>query len=103
MLDGRDARCDLSVTRLNNPLQPADVLGGRYQIVRVQRITGLSALYEARDLQAADTSARCAVKEEILEADPPGNLAYLVKDFEAKTKILRQLNHLSIPRILDGF
>lgn len=88
---------------LHNPLTPGDTLAGRYRVSRVQRITGLSALYEAHDLQAVGSDGRCAVKEELLEADTPAETARLAEDFQRKVGVLKTLDHPSIPRILDGF
>jgi serine/threonine protein kinase len=88
---------------LHNPLNPGDVLADRYRVHSVERITGLSALYEARDLQAVGSDGRCAVKEELLEARAPDENANLVNSFELKIGVLKTLEHPAIPRILDGF
>ena len=79
------------------------MLAGRYKVTRVQRITGLSALYEAHDMKADGTSQRCAVKEESLEARLPDEIADMVKRFERRAAALKTLAHPAIPRILDGF
>jgi eukaryotic-like serine/threonine-protein kinase len=89
---------------LHNPLRPDDILAGRYRVSGVRRVTGLSALYEARDLQAGEPDGvRYAVKEELLEAETPSKTADLVREFERKVAVFKTLDHPAIPRILDGF
>jgi serine/threonine protein kinase len=84
---------------LHNPLKPGDILAGRYRVESVQRVTGLSALYEARDQQVAGPDGRCAVKEEMLEADTPD----LAEGFKLKVEVLKTLEQAAIPHIRDGF
>lgn len=84
-------------------MEPEEVLAGRYRVTAIQRITGLSALYEVRDTHAQGADERRAVKEELLEAETPGEIAGLAHKFERKIAALKQLDHPAIPRIIDGF
>ena len=88
---------------LHNPLSPGDILAGRYRVESVQRITGLSALYEAHDLKSEAEDGRCAVKEELLETDTPGSLSEPAEEFQRKVGVLRALDQAAIPHIRDGF
>src|SRR5689334_13603191 len=87
----------------NNPLKPGDVLAGRYRVENVQRITGISALYIAHDMEAASTDGRCAVKEELIEGETPAETARLVEGFTKKVDVLKALEQAAIPHIRDGF
>jgi len=88
---------------LQNPLKPGDILAGRYRVENAQRVTGISALYEAHDLQADGPDGRCAIKEELLEAEMPADTFQVVAGFQQKVKALKMLDQAAIPHIRDGF
>ena len=87
----------------HTPLKPGDILAGSYRVETVQRVTGLTALYEAHDLRAGDLDGRCAIKEEILEDEPPTELVRQVEGFRRKVSLLKTLEQPAIPHIRDGF
>lgn len=88
---------------LNEPLAPGDNLRDRYVITRVHRLSGLSALYEARDNGASETTTRYAIKEVIVQ-DTEEILAHdAIKEFERVAEALLTLDHPAIPKTFEYF
>jgi serine/threonine protein kinase len=88
---------------LNEPLAPGDNLRDRYVIMRVHRLSGLSALYEARDNGASEAAPRYAIKEVIVQ-DTEEILAYdAIKEFERVAEALLTLDHPAIPKMFEYF
>jgi serine/threonine protein kinase len=88
---------------LNEPLAPGDNLRDRYVITRVHRLSGLSALYEARDNGASEAATRYAIKEVIVQ-DTEEILAYdAIKEFERVAEALLTLDHPAIPKMFEYF
>ncbi len=84
-------------------LAPGDVLQGRYKIIRVLGKGGMGAVCLAEDARAHDK--RCVVKEMIDYFNPsdPNEVQKAQRRFEDETRILAQLNHNSIPELLETF
>jgi len=85
---------------IHTPYQPDQVVANRYVVTQVQRVAGMTALYQARH---AETGALFAIKEEILQPDEGQSLGSLIHDFEFKTDLLKALDHPIIPKIHEGF
>jgi len=85
---------------VHGPYQPDEVLANRYVVTHVQRIAGLSALYQARH---TESGAMFAIKEEILQPTEGESLGSLIHDFEFKADLLKTLEHPVIPKIHEGF
>ena len=89
---------------INEPLKPGYLLRNRYAITHRRAISGVGALYQARDLQAPAPDRRlCAVKESVLDAPTPQGHLEAVDDFIRRSKRLAELSHPAIPAVYDYF
>jgi serine/threonine protein kinase len=88
---------------LRGPYKPDDILVDRYVVTCVQRITGLTALYQAHDRQSADTDGLYVIKEELVQGDNQGEIQRQIDEFRQKAELLITLDHSAIPRIYQGF
>jgi serine/threonine protein kinase len=70
------------------------ILQGRYRIVRPLGQGGMGAVYEATDLRLRRT---VALKETLVEADE------LRRAFEREARLLANLRHPALPKVLDHF
>ncbi len=75
-------------------LNDGQVLGGRYQIVRLLGQGGFGAVYQAWDL---NLKVPCAVKENF-ETNPSA-----MRQFEREASMLATLRHPNLPRVTDHF
>ncbi len=100
-LPGPD-RTRSDMTTISTPLQPGDRLQDRYIVARVHRLSGTGALYEVEEPEAGDDNKRLAIKEELLTASEEA-LPDALQAFEERAKVLMQLDHPTIPRMLDAF
>ena len=90
-------------------LQPEGTLPGgttlqsRYEILSVQGVGGMGAVYRARDLRFSAVEKIVAVKE-MSNTAPDARLRRIgIQNFEREANILASLSHPSIPKIFDYF
>lgn len=90
-------------------LQPEGTLPGgttlqsRYEIMNVQGVGGMGAVYRARDLRFSAVEKIVAVKE-MSNTAPDARLRRIgIQNFEREANILASLSHPSIPKIFDYF
>ncbi len=93
----------LPVARPDGTLPTRTVLQERYEIVAVQGIGGMGAVYQARDLRFGATNRVVAVKEMMNSAPDPRLRKLSVQNFEREANILATLSHPAIPKIFDFF
>jgi outer membrane protein assembly factor BamB/tRNA A-37 threonylcarbamoyl transferase component Bud32 len=79
------------------------VLQNRYEILGVQGVGGMSAVYQARDLRFTAVEKIVAVKEMSNVAPDPRLRRLGIQNFEREANILAALSHTSIPKIFDFF
>lgn len=84
-------------------LQPGQVLQSRYRILGIIGMGGMGAVYQARDLNFANVTRLCAVKEMINLAQDPQLREQTIRNFEREAEILATLSHPAIPQIYDFF
>lgn len=76
-------------------------LKGRYTIKNLIKVGGMGAVYKAED---KSTGKLCAAKELwTYWATSDQEKEYLVKKFESEADLLHQLNHISLPGVIDYF
>lgn len=93
----------LPVARPDGTLPTRTVLQERYEILAVQGIGGMGAVYQARDLRFESTNRIIAVKEMMNTAADPRLKKLSVQNFEREANILATLSHPAIPKIFDYF
>jgi len=79
------------------------VLQERYEILAVQGVGGMGAVYRARDLRFSAVVKIVAVKEMMNTAPDPRLRRISVQNFEREANILASLSHPAIPKIFDYF
>jgi outer membrane protein assembly factor BamB/tRNA A-37 threonylcarbamoyl transferase component Bud32 len=79
------------------------VLQERYEILAVQGVGGMGAVYRARDLRFSAVVKIVAVKEMINNAPDPRLRRIGIQNFEREANILASLSHPAIPKIFDYF
>jgi len=84
-------------------LQPGQVLQSRYRILGIIGMGGMGAVYQARDLNFANVTRLCAVKEMINMAQDQQLREQTIRNFERESEILATLNHPAIPQVYDFF
>ncbi len=78
-------------------------LQSRYEILAVQGVGGMGAVYRARDLRFSAVEKIVAVKE-MNNTAPDARLRRIgIQNFEREANILASLSHPSIPKIFDYF
>ena len=78
-------------------------LQSRYEILSVQGVGGMGAVYRARDLRFSAVEKIVAVKE-MNNTAPDARLRRIgIQNFEREANILASLSHPSIPKIFDYF
>jgi hypothetical protein len=75
-------------------LKTDDILQGRYRILRHLGRGGMGAVYEAADMRL---SRNVALKETLVETDE------LRRAFEREARLLANLRHPALPKVLDHF
>src|SRR5829696_3444184 len=75
-------------------LATGTILQGRYRILRLLGRGGMGAVYEAED---ARLSRNVALKETLVETDE------LRRAFEREARLLANLRHPALPKVLDHF
>ncbi len=79
------------------------ILQSRYEILAVQGLGGMGAVYRARDLRFSAVEKIVAVKEMSNTAPDPRLRRIGIQNFEREANILASLSHPSIPKIFDFF
>jgi outer membrane protein assembly factor BamB/tRNA A-37 threonylcarbamoyl transferase component Bud32 len=79
------------------------VLQERYEILSVQGVGGMGAVYRARDLRFSAVEKIIAVKEMNNSAPDPRLRQIGIQNFEREANILASLSHSAIPKIFDYF
>jgi outer membrane protein assembly factor BamB/tRNA A-37 threonylcarbamoyl transferase component Bud32 len=79
------------------------ILQNRYEILGVQGVGGMSAVYRARDLRFTAVEKIVAVKEMSNVAPDPRLRRIGIQNFEREANILASLSHPCIPKIFDFF
>jgi outer membrane protein assembly factor BamB/tRNA A-37 threonylcarbamoyl transferase component Bud32 len=79
------------------------ILQSRYEILGVQGLGGMGAVYRARDLRFSAVEKIVAVKEMSNTAPDPRQRRVGIQNFEREANILASLSHPSIPKIFDFF
>jgi eukaryotic-like serine/threonine-protein kinase len=79
------------------------VLQERYEILGVQGVGGMGAVYRARDLRFTSVTKIVAVKEMNNTAPDPRVRRISLQNFEREANILASLSHPAIPKIFDYF
>ncbi len=78
-------------------------LQSRYEILSVQGVGGMGAVYRARDLRFSAVEKIVAVKE-MNNSAPDARLRRIgIQNFEREANILASLSHPSVPKIFDYF
>lgn len=80
-------------------LQPGDLLQNRYRVVRIIQSGGMGSVYEAQDVNLADSP--CAVKEIHQAALSSRDSEYIQARFYEEMKALVSLDHPAIPKVRD--
>src|SRR5689334_2253031 len=75
-------------------LTPNSLLGNRYLILRLLAEGGMGTVYEAKDQRLGST---VALKKTIFTDD------YFRKQFEREARLLANLRHIGLPRVIDQF
>ena len=78
-------------------------LQGRYRILTVLAVGGMSAVYKAQDLRFSKVKRVCAIKEMVNSTSDPEIRAMILRNFERETNILATLNHPGIVQVYDCF
>ena len=81
-------------------LSPGDVIASRYEIIAFLQKGGMGAVYKAEDRRL---SKICAVKELINTSFDKKEKELAVMRFEREAKILSELSHTNLPRVIDYF
>ncbi|MEQ8188568.1 MAG: HEAT repeat domain-containing protein [Candidatus Eremiobacterota bacterium] len=82
-------------------LVEGSTLNGRYIIKNLIKVGGMGAVYKAEDRV---TGKLCAAKELwTYWATSDQEKEYLIKKFESEADLLHQLNHISLPGVIDYF
>jgi outer membrane protein assembly factor BamB/tRNA A-37 threonylcarbamoyl transferase component Bud32 len=79
------------------------VLQKRYEVLAVQGLGGMGAVYRARDLRFSAVEKIVAVKEMNNTAPDPRLRKIGIQNFEREANILASLSHPAIPKIFDYF
>jgi outer membrane protein assembly factor BamB/tRNA A-37 threonylcarbamoyl transferase component Bud32 len=103
----------MGAQRGHGPFQPSQaaegrlpdghVLQGRYRIMGVLGVGGMSAVYKAQDLRFPKVTRLCVVKEMLNTATDPEVRAMIERNFEREANILATLSHPGIVQIYDYF
>ena len=84
-------------------LPDGHVLQGRYRILKLHEVGGMSTVYKAQDLRFSKVMRVCIVKEMLNTSNDPQVREMLTSNFEREANILAALNHPGIVQIYDFF
>lgn len=89
--------------RIDGRLPDNYLLQGRYRILGVHGVGGMSIVYKARDLRFVSVTRLCVVKEMRNAAADPELRMTAIRNFEREANILAALNHPGIVQVYDFF
>ncbi len=92
-----------SAVQPEGTLPAGTILQERYEILAVQGLGGMGAVYRARDLRFSSVDKIIAVKEMTNTAPDPRLQRISIQNFEREANILASLSHPAIPKIFDYF
>lgn len=92
-----------SPERVEGRLPPGHLLQGRYRVIGVLGMGGMSAVYQAQDLRFPKVKRLCVVKEMLNTATDPEVRAMIERNFEREANILATLSHPGIVQVYDYF
>jgi outer membrane protein assembly factor BamB/tRNA A-37 threonylcarbamoyl transferase component Bud32 len=84
-------------------LPDGHLLQGRYRVLGVLGVGGMSAVYRAQDMRFPKVTRLVVVKEMINTATDPEMQAVIKRNFEREANILATLSHPGIVQIYDYF
>jgi len=84
-------------------LPDGHVLQGRYRILGLHDVGGMSTIYKAQDLRFTKVIRLCIAKEMLNTATDPQVRAVMERNFEREANILAGLNHPGIVQVYDFF
>jgi outer membrane protein assembly factor BamB/tRNA A-37 threonylcarbamoyl transferase component Bud32 len=104
-LDTRKIETESRLTALQpeGTLPAHTVLQERYEVLAVQGVGGMGAVYRARDLRFSAVTKIVAVKEMSNVAPDPRLRRIGIQNFEREANILASLSHPAVPKIFDYF
>ena len=79
------------------------LLQGRYRILNLHAVGGMSTVYKAQDTRFTRVTRLCVVKEMLNTATDPQVRAIIKSNFEREANILAALNHPGIVQVYDFF
>jgi len=88
---------------VEGPLPDGYLLEGRYRILGIQGIGGMSTVYKAQDMRFSKVTRLCAVKQMLNTATDPQVRALIKHNFEREANILASLSHPGIVQVYDFF
>jgi serine/threonine-protein kinase len=84
------------------PLKTAEILRGRYRIVKIIGQGGMGSIYLADDLRLE--GRQCALKEVEHDRSLPADLLQQARDqFQREATVLARLDHPNLPKVSDFF
>jgi len=89
------------ITTSEGTLQSGTLLQGRYEIIGILGMGGMSTVYKARDLRFTNVTRLCAVKEMVNRASDPQLREMALQNFEREANILATTSHPAMPQIYD--
>jgi serine/threonine protein kinase len=93
----------LTTSQPEGTLPAHTILQERYEILAVQGVGGMGAVYRARDLRFSAVTKIIAVKEMNNSTPDPRLRQIGLQNFEREANILASLSHPAIPKIFDYF
>ncbi len=103
-VDTRQIRPELpSAGGVDGALAPGRILQGRYEVMGILGLGGMSAVYQARDQRFPNVVKLCAVKEMKSHSLDPQMRSLAIQNFEREANILATLSHPAIPKVYDYF
>jgi len=91
------------VERVEGRLPEGYLLQGRYRILGVIGVGGMSIVYKAQDMRFANVTRLCVVKEMRNTATDAQTRAVTRRNFEREANILATLSHPSVVQVYDYF
>jgi outer membrane protein assembly factor BamB/tRNA A-37 threonylcarbamoyl transferase component Bud32 len=92
-----------SAVQPEGTLPAGTILQERYEILAVQGLGGMGAVYRARDKRFSSVDKIVAVKEMTNTAPDPRLQRISIQNFEREANLLASLSHPAIPKIFDYF
>lgn len=89
--------------RVEGHLPAGYLLQGRYRVLGVRAVGGMSVVYKAQDMRFPKVTRLCVVKEMISTATDPQVQAMIKSNFEREANILATLSHPGVVQIYDYF